>query len=502
MLIYTAVIARYHFLSRSTPKYDFDANEPHGAKPRSEKRENPKLRDYKPPLRPLLALMIACCATLATEAAQPVTSYTHFCVTCGVWGVDTFESESGQFIVHGNTGVKFPPVTFNADTPLLELQPQLVAVTAERVKRVLYQELSLGDSHRDKVHVILFDSARPDQPIGVISRMNTDGFVYQVGLPTFIDRDRLVKALVHALLLEIANHGSHRCAELPPWLVDGFSRQVLSSVTPALVANKEPLTFEIRGYDRLGASRPFLHTNTPMSVRELSFATAVPASKLERQRLEASAHLLVFDLLRVRAGRELMVRFLEDLPKTYNWQTALFSAYRAYFQTPLEFEKWWTLNCLDARNHDKREIWPVPLSLQRLDTVLLTPMELRLRTNSIPQRPEATLQEIIYSTDFGVQKEIFARKLEELFFLSINLAPQVRPLATAYGTAINSYLQKRTTGEYQPGLKVDPEQRLQTLIKETITTFDNLDRAREDLRAGRTPKVVKTGKAPIKTSVR
>jgi hypothetical protein len=453
-------------------------------------------------LRPLLGFIIACCATFSIEAAQAVTTYTHFCVTCGIWGVDTFESESGQFIVHGNTGVRFPPVNFNPDTPLLELQPQLVAVTAERIKRVLYQELGLSDSHRDKVHVILFDFARPDQAIRVISRMNSDRFVYQVGLPAFIDRDRLVKALVHALLLEIANRGSHRCAELPAWLVDGFSRQVRSSVTPAVVANKEPLTFEIHGYDRLGASRTFLQTNTPVSIQELSFGLAAPASKLERQRFETSAHLLVFDLLRVRAGRELMVRFLEDLPKTYNWQTALFSAYRAYFGTPLDFEKWWTLNCLDARNHDKREIWPVPLSLQRLDTVLLTPMELRSRTNSIPQRPEATLQEVIYATDFGVQKEIFTRKLEELFFLSINLAPEVRPLATGYGKTIENYVQKRTTGEYQPGLKVDPEQRVQSLIKETITAFEKLDRAREDLQSGRAPKVVRTGKSPVKTVVR
>jgi hypothetical protein len=443
------------------------------------------------PLR-LLAFIIAFCAAIFADAAQPVTSYTRFCVTCGVWGVETFESESGQFIVHGSTSAKFPPVIFTPDAPLVELEPQLVAMTAERVKRALLEELGIRDSYRDKIHVIVLDLARPDLPIGVVSRINSDGFQYQIRLPGFLEHDRLVKALVHALLLDLANRGSHRCAELPPWLVDGFSRQILSRVTPAFVANKTPVTFEIHGYDRLGGSRSFLRTNAPLSIQELSFGGSAPASRLERQRFEASAHLFVFDLLRMRGGRALMVHFLQALPQTYNWQTALFSAYKAYFHTPLDLEKWWTLDCLDVRNHDKREIWPAPLSLQRLDSVLLTAMELRLRTNSIPERPEATLQEIIYATDFGVQKEIFGRKLEELFFLSINLAPEVRPLATAYGNVLEAYVQKRTTGEYQPGLKMDPEQRLQSLMKATITALDRLDRAREDLRSGRAPKLVKT----------
>jgi len=451
----------------------------------------------------LLASIIAFCAVAQMRAAQPVVSYTRFCATCGIWGADTFESESGQFIVHGHTGAKFAPVLLNPNArPLLELEPQLVAVTAERIKRVFLHDLGLSDSRADKIHIIVLDLARPDQPIGVVSRVHTDGFQYQVGLPGFIEHERFVKALVHALLLELANRGSHRCAELPAWLVDGFSRQILSNVTPGFVVNKDPVTFEIHGYDRLGSSRTFLQTNTPLSIQELSFDGPGPASPLDRQRFDASAHLLVFDLLRVRGGSGLMVKFLQMLPQTYNWQTALLAAYGNFFQTPLGMEKWWTLNCLDARNHDKREIWPIGLSLQRLDSLLLTPMELRIRTNAIPQRPQATLQEIIYSTDFGIQKEIFSRKLQQLFFLSVNLAPEARVLADGYENAIQSYVQKRGNGDTQPSLRMDPEQRGQFVVKSAIRALDELDRARDNLRSGRGSKVITVQKTAAKRAAR
>jgi hypothetical protein len=430
--------------------------------------------------------LLALCFILSLGADQPVASYTRFCATCGIWGADTIVSQSGQFIVHRSGGPSFPPLVRVGDPPLIECEPQLVAVTAERTKRAFLEEIGVPDTFRDKIHVVLLNRARPEQPIELVSHIHSDGFQYQIGLPLYLESSRLIKAVVQGILQEYSNRGAARSAELPTWLVEGMLRQLLSSVVPAPVVNRKPLTVERIGYDRLGATRGFLQTNVPLTIQELSFNNLGALSSIEQQRYESSAHLLVSELFRLRGGPALMGRFLQSLPQALNWQTAFHKVYQRYFRTPLDLEKWWMLSSLEVRNRQAREIWATPVSLERLEWLLRTPIEFRVSTNVIPQKRDATLQEVLASTDFGVQKELLGQKLQQIFFLSANLSPEVLPLATAYEQAIDNYVQKRALNEYQPSLKADPEQRVQLLLKSTAKIFDELDQAREDIRAGRT----------------
>jgi hypothetical protein len=430
---------------------------------------------------------MALLALVASSAfAAEKVSYTRLCASCGIWGADTIVSHSGQFVVHGGAAPRVRPREFGTNSPaLITIEPQTLAVTAERAKKAFLQELLAGDAFQDKVHAVVLDLAPPNQPIQLVSEIYLDGFQYRILAPGRVEHTRLVRALVQALMAEFANRGSRRCAELPRWLVEGMTRQVLASAVPTYVVNEEAAAVEVLGYDRLSYTRAFLSTNSPMSVQELSFYNGAAQ---DEERFAASAHLMVHELLKLKGGPALMSQLLRTLPNALNWQTAFYHVYRAHFATPLAFEKWWMLAWMDQQNRPGQELWPRDVGVARLDALLLTPLEVRMDTNSIPQRKDATLQEVIERAGFATQKEIFSHTVQELFFASMNLPKELREVAEAYQQALADYLQKRAVNEYQPGLKYDPAQREQALIKATLARLSELDQARKDVAEGRPPK--------------
>ena len=379
---------------------------------------------------PVMALFLGALAFLFSPtvfAAQPTATYTRFCVSCGVRDIDTFSSQSGQFIVHGGSARILqltPQAPLANDRGVIEIEPQLVAVTAERTRTAFAQELGVSDGFRDKIHVIVFDIAPRGQPIGIVSHLHSDGFVYKIGMPRRVESLQLLKALVQALLLEFANRDARRCAELPTWLVEGMNRQLATRVVPSSIFNSEPVTIERAGYDRLGASKIFLQTNAPLTIQQLSFPDFAQATPEQRAQFEASAHLLVHQLLRLKEGPLLMAQFIQSLPRALNWQTALFQVYREHFDSPLSLEKWWMLNCVQFRNREDRQTWSVEITLDRLESLLLTTMELRSDSDSLPQHRNATLQQVIQNAEFSAQKDLLGQKIQHLFFMSLNV-PEV-----------------------------------------------------------------------------
>ena len=433
---------------------------------------------------------MALCSLLAFFSAQAFaadSNFSRFCASCGLNASETFLSSSRQFVVHGigRAGFLRAPSGTNAAT-YITAEPQLVALMGDRVNRALAQELRWPAVYRDSIHLSVFHNAPATQLIGLITQVHTDGFQYKMSIPGQVEATQLLKALVQVSLQEFANRNGTRAGELPNWIVEGMLRQVQTRVVPAFVVNRKPITIERSGLDRLGTTRAYFQTNTPMTLHDLSFADLAKVTPDQREQFEASSHLLVHQLLRLKDGRALMSRFLQTLPHTLNWQTAFYSVYKQQFAGPLEFEKWWMLNWVRFKNSDDREAWPVALTLERLESVLLTDMEVRVDVNAIPKYREATLQEFLQLADFTTQKQLLEQKLQQLSFMSVSSAPQAMPLLGAYQQALDSYLQKRSN-DTQPTLKSDPEQRLQTLLRTTLKTLDELDLARADLKAGRTP---------------
>ena len=102
------------------------------------------------------------CALVGICAQQPVATFSRFCSTCGIAGADTMASQSGQFVVHGPPDRLFAPARKENEAPLIQAEPQLLAVTGERVRQAFLRELGLRDSFHDKVHVAVPPRARPE----------------------------------------------------------------------------------------------------------------------------------------------------------------------------------------------------------------------------------------------------------------------------------------------------------------------------------------------------
>jgi hypothetical protein len=165
------------------------------------------------------------CAFVTTFAQQPVTTYSRFCATCGISGADTVASQSGQFIVHGPPQPLFAPTRRENEAPLIEAEPQLLAVTGERTRQAFLGNLACVILSRTRSTLLFCPRSRPEQPIQLVSHVYDDGFQYQLGLPAFLESSRMIKGFVQVVLQEFANRGSRRNAELPTWLVEGMNRQ-------------------------------------------------------------------------------------------------------------------------------------------------------------------------------------------------------------------------------------------------------------------------------------
>ena len=146
-------------------------------------------------------------------------------------------SISGQFIVHGPAQVSrlanLPRVA--ADTNFVRLEPALLAVSAERIKVSLYHRLKIGTGTpwRGQIYLAVHPAQSLDENVTIISRLSTDGCSYRVELPDVLSRRRFTRAMTGVIMLEFANRNfqSHS-AEIPAWLTDGLSEEMLAAGSP------------------------------------------------------------------------------------------------------------------------------------------------------------------------------------------------------------------------------------------------------------------------------
>jgi hypothetical protein len=141
----------------------------------------------------------------------------------------------------------------------------------------------------------------------------------------------------------------------------------------------------------------------------------------------------------------------------------------------LDFEKWWALTWIDFRGRKDSQTWSTALSLDKLRTLLSSSMETRVSNDSLPVRQDVSMQTLITKTDFNLQEQVIRQKLKQLFFLKFNLSTDARALAALYEETLKSYLDKRITSGYQPGLKQDDNARDHALVRELLKDLDALD---------------------------
>ncbi len=402
-------------------------------------------------------------------------------------------SASGQFTISspGEDSPLFrrPDLATNAD--LVRLEPALLAVSAERFKTTLWNQLGLKPNApwRGKIFLSLRPARSTDDGVTIASAPLLQTWNYRVELPDVLTRIRYTRALTAVLLLEIANRDSAaggRSAEIPAWIVDGLAQQTLAVGGTKIILSAPPKKTSLppqsrideseRGPDLLAGTRRALQNSAALTFGQLSWPDDAQVDGADGGTYRASAQLLASELLGLKNGAEKMRAMLAQLPGCLNWQTAFFSAFRADFQRPLDVEKWWALRVAAFAAHDPGPRWTAAASRERLAGLLSVPVEFRGSSNALPTHAEIPLQAALRNFSPAQQDTVLPTKLRDLELAQFRLAPPLAELAGSYRNVLADYLgQWKQASVVSGGGRQAPPMRRRASLEDTLKKLDALD---------------------------
>ena len=346
------------------------------------------------------------------------------------------------------------PASLEKDPRLTPLDLRFLPVSCERVKELLWRELGATAPWRGKIFVTVYAATAVDDPITIASERFRDGWQYRVELPDLVERTRFVRSMVQVLLLEMANRnaGAHS-AEIPGWLLEGLSRQLLASsqvdlilTPPQTSANGLLLTSVHKSRvqeNPLAEAHKRLSNEPPLSFQQLCWPASEQFTDEAWDVYSCSAQLFVSDLLRLRGGKECMCAMLAELPQHYNWQLAFFHTFQPYFQNTVDVEKWWALQLVHFTGRELTEAWDVEKGWNKLDQAVRSEVQVRIGTNEMPLHVEAKLQTVLQEWDDARQLPALRAKLAELEMLRPRLGTNLAPVLDEYCRILNDYLNER-----------------------------------------------------------
>ena len=362
-------------------------------------------------------------------------------------------SVSGQFVIHSSR-VRDASSSLSrmaTNRSYVYLRPALLPVSSERIKQLIWSELATTAPWGGKIHISLYPASSAGDVVTIVSERFRDGWQYRLEMPDLLDRIKYLRAMVQVILLEYANRSAGaRSAELPPWLVEGLTQEILASselavILPVPKVNANGLgmaeTFrEARRGDPLQQAHRLLNAAAPLSFEELSWPRPEHLDGDKAELYQASAHLFVSRLQQIPNGRAKLRAMLEMLPQNYNWQFAFLRAFPDQFQRPLEVEKWWALQLVHFTGRELTEAFSAGDSWTKLDEVLRAPVQVRSQTNDLPWRSEVPLQAVLREWDRGPQYVALQRKVQELQAFQLRALPEAALLAEEYRQLLVTYL--------------------------------------------------------------
>jgi hypothetical protein len=398
-------------------------------------------------------------------------------------------SVSGQFFVQGR-----PDPNFSSRLAKLEnnpgyarLDPKLVPISCERIKQILWRKLETTAPWRGKIAVGLYPANSANDPVSLNADQFRDGWQYMLAMPNLIERSRYVRALVQILLLEFANRTAQsHCAELPAWLVEGLTQEVLTSSDMDIILPPSPqrtvngvfFTMTQTNHQRtdpLSQAHTDLVAGAPLNFQQLSWPEAEMTPEAEAV-FRGSAHLFVSRLLSLKDGAASMRAMLSELPERYNWQFAFLHGFQSIFSRPLEVEKWWALQTAHFTGRELAQTWNPSQSWEKLDESIRSFVQVRLQTNDLPLQAEISLQTVLREWDSTRQKQALQLKIRELEQLRLRLAPEFVGIADDYRQTLANYLQNRDhSGSFIPFRKRAVQRHT---LEEALRKLDALDARR------------------------
>ncbi len=405
-------------------------------------------------------------------------------------------SMSGQFIV-GTAAmgpVEYAISSLSADANSISLEPSLLVVSCERIKQAVWSELGVSGRWSGRISISLRTAGSVDDPVTIACNRFRDVWDYQLDMPQTVDRHRFLSAIVRTVLLELANRNSGaRSAEIPAWLGEGLTEQLLASrkaeilLPPPRKAVVQGLmmsvaTVETNRFDPLETARRTLQANPPLSLEQLIWPTGAQLAGDDGGVYHGSAQVFVSELLRLRNGPACMSAMLNELGQCYNWQTAFFRAFKPHFTRLLDLEKWWALQLVNFTGNDPTRYLSPEESWRNLDEILLARAEIRNKADEMPSRSALKLQTAIVEWDFALQRQTLDNKLQALDFLRFRIAPELAGLLNEYRQTLADYLKRRAQAAFTlPGAR-PPAPTVKGVVQETLRQLNALDEKRMALK--------------------
>lgn len=367
----------------------------------------------------------------------------------------------------------------------------MLPVSCDRIKQALWRQLGVGTDWSGRIYLALYTANSSDDPVTLTSTQFRDGWQYRVELPDLLDRVTFVRSVVDVLLLELANRNAReRSAEIPCWLSEGLSQELLfSSEVEILLPPPRPgsgglmmtsTMVNARKEDPLLDAHNVLGANPAMTFQQLSWPGPEQLEGETGLVYRSSAQLFVNRLLRLPNGQAATRAMLAELPKHYNWQFAFLQAFRTEFQRPLDVEKWWALQVEHFTGRDLSQTWPVEESWSKFDAIIRSGVQVYAATNDLPLHSEVKLQAIVKDWQEPDQTAALQAKVRQLEQLRLRLATPFVPLADEYHQALVYYLEHRTLVKLPFRKKATQRHAAQDAAK----TLDQLDRRLAAMRPG------------------
>ena len=402
----------------------------------------------------------------------------------------TATSRSQLFVVHGRPtpAVRFGRVPPAVDlNPVIELQPQVLAITAERIQAAVLGRLGASPGGgRGRFHLFLIQTNQfGDGPLQIVPRPFREGWQYQVGVPETVDWRRLVRGLSEVVLLELANRaGTESFARTPLWLNEGLAGILTAEEGRNLIQEPEAAVVRTgRRGDPLLEVRSILAGSSPLTFAELSQPdAAVFANATLFTRFQASAVLLTQQLLREDGGPERVRQAVLLSPQFLNWELALLRAFDGRFLNALDVEKWWAVSSTAMLARDPLKRWTREQCLARLRELTVEAATVSATTNGPAARRQVSLGELIAVLDFGPQQDVFERKTAQLREVYVQAPDNLLPLVQDYHRTLYNYMGTRRSAGVDPSGRGQLEIRSQLLARQTARHLGELDRQLAALR--------------------
>jgi len=408
-------------------------------------------------------------------------------------GTVTVNSVSGQFVV--TAGWATSPLLHNAEfatnANYVRLEPALLAVSAERFKAVLWQQLGLSADvpWSGRIYLALRPARTPDDPAGITVGPYVKGWTCHVELPDLVALPRYGRSLAAALLLEYASRtqtDAARVPEIPGWLADGLAQLALADDGEKIVLplpsrmvdglEQSRMDKHERGVDGSAAARRTLQNSPALTFDELCWPDDGQINGRDGGVYLASAQVFTRELLGLKNGAQKLQNFLAALPGCYNWQTAFFQAFREDFKRPLDVEKWWSLRVVRFASSDPGPHWTSAYSRDYLASLLSVPVEYRNSSNSLPLHTEISLQAAVRNFSSPERRTLLQTRLRDLELAEFRLAEPFAGLAGGYAAALADFLGE---SEVKPALfKIKLELHRMAGVTVTVQKLNQLDAQR------------------------